>query len=474
MSLPFDMGPGADPKQDVSQPRFHNHIFKPMSDVFITDIKGYRRYGDSKAGGETVVRFLPEPDAANPGRLLPGMNSAGVRTWATPVFMVRYWGPNKRSFFLGVPSMRTSNGLAYVLHDHNPFGIFHDKITKAVNNLSKCPDPAIAKVILDERWGMMFGNSAPYDAMFKKAPALYYIARCLVFRRDDTTFYVPGQSMPQGLRPANSDESRTESLPVLALTDNVWRLLVQRMNQHNIIDPVDLNAGTFARFFKEGDDPRTPRASHSMTSGFNMQPQQAAKKTGFVPWDVAFESFFDGRSDGQSSNISQLADHIVPRLRPFSQILQYYDDKTQAAYMQEDVSNTPFAGNVVTARMIMYAFRDHQDWITPATRERANMDERQPTSLGFGAQPAIGPIAPPIQAPQPAPMPMPAPTPMFNQPKPVTASMPWSGSAVNPTPPPQQKAEVTINGDNDKAAVDAAIRKAREIAASYGQSIPAR
>lgn len=311
---------------------------------------------------ESVVRFLPqwnfETNQWEPYRCSPAPMDFG--DWIRRYDAVRGFGESGITFLLYDPVANP----AYDIQS-NPCVILYRAINGAIDAKQCEPDwPALLK-----------GGNNRRAALGRHVPI--YIARCGIFRIKSKDMATADRS-PLGL--ANSDPPFFLELPKTA-GEKLIALLEDR-NEDFKGDPEDyqaaykhgdvvsLNAGAYVHMFEEGADPRANSgyqagaAPRQLTVGSGGRGNYGGGSGGggnsqFKGYDLYIEPTWNGFS--AQLNTPELERLIKSKQRPWEDCLQFLEHQEQAFLVQDGFP--PGA--------IMYAWRDHPEWIKDETRSKA-------------------------------------------------------------------------------------------------------
>jgi hypothetical protein len=310
-------------------------------------------------GTETVVRLLPQwnfdENKWEPYRRSPAPMDFG--DWIRRYDAVRSFGEAGITMLLYDPITNP----AYDIQG-NPCVILY----RAINN-------AIAARQSEPDWPALFkGGNNKRAALGRHGPI--YIARCGVFRINSKDMATAERS-PLGL--ANSDAPYFIELPKTA-GEKFIAMLEQRneefsgdpedyKNAYKCGDPISLDAGAFVHIFEEGADPRASAQSYTTTES----PRQLTVGSGgrnfgsgasvtFKGYDLFIEPVWKGIS--AKFDTPELERLIKGKQKPLDECFQFYSHQEQAFLVQ--------GGFPPSA--ILYAWRDHPEWINDETRSKAS------------------------------------------------------------------------------------------------------
>jgi hypothetical protein len=307
---------------------------------------------------ETVVRFLPQwnfdGNEWEPYRRSPAPMDFG--DWIRRYDAVRGFGENGVTFLLYDPIANPSYDL-----QTNPCIILHRAINQAIDNRQCEPDwPALLK-----------GGPGRKAVLSKHSPI--YLARAAIFRiksKDMAT----GERAPLGL--SNNDPGFFLEIPKSA-GEKLIAMLEEKSEKAGIdVDDVDnyykygdiisLDKGAYVHIFEEGADPKN---TYNATA--DNSPKQLAFSTGgkgnygggggmqFKGYDMRIEKTWNGFS--ANLNTSDMERLIKGKQKPWEDCLQFFTHQEQAFLVQDGFP----------AKAILYAWRDHPEWIKDETRAKA-------------------------------------------------------------------------------------------------------
>lgn len=306
--------------------------------------------------GGTTVRILPQRSPDDPRVWDPYRFSTrplDFGDWIRKYPVCRNYGvPDPVTFILYDPSDPTISR-DYV--QNTPGGLLYYAISRAVRSGQEQPG-----------WGALLsggpGRSAPLSE-----PTEVYLLQCFVMQsRWDKC--VP----PRGMRPEDRaivlELTRNTGQTLLAEFDKVkqdydgpqddW----EAMMVHG--DPVSLRHGRFVTFYNLNRDPRrvthagqpqgATNASRDWFSASHGTGTQREERAGY---GVYIEPTFDG----MSADLSQYESVVATKVQPWDEIL-YFPTLEEQAHLLAD----RFPPNA-----ILYAWRDHPEWIPESVRRRA-------------------------------------------------------------------------------------------------------
>ncbi len=315
---------------------------------------------------ETVVRFLPqwnfEANEWEPFRRSPAPLDFG--DWIRRYDAVRGFGESGITMLLYDP-------IANPAYDpqSNPCNILYRAINAAIDNKTCEPDwPALLK-----------GGQGRKAALSRSGPI--YVTRCGIFRIKSKDMATQERS-PLGL--ATSDPAFFLELPKTAgeklislletpaedAAGNPYSGDPDSPEAWKYGDIVSLDQGAYVHIYEEGSDPRAAQAAAQAGS----TPRQLTVGTGgrgnyggggnkggsgFTGFDLHVASTWNGY--GAALNTPELEKLIKSKQKPWEECLQFYSHQEQAFLAQDG-----FPPNA-----ILYAWRDHPEWIKDETRSKA-------------------------------------------------------------------------------------------------------
>lgn len=308
---------------------------------------------------ETVVRFLPqwnfEANEWEPFRRSPAPMDYG--DWIRRYDAVKRFGDPGVTMLLYDPISNPAYDV-----QNNPCILLYKAINQSITNRQCEADwPALLK-------------GAPGQAAPLSRHGPIYVARCAIFRiksKDMAT----AERAPLGM--ATSDSGYFMEIPKTA-GEKLISMLEERSETpaddpydyetaYKYGDIVSLDKGAYVHIFEEGADPKSnteyapggaPRQLAINTGGRGNygNPTQAG---GFKGYDMRIEKTFNGFSPTLNSpEIEQL---IKGKQRSWDDCLQFFSNQEQAFLVQDGFP----------ANAILYAWRDHPEWIKDETRSKA-------------------------------------------------------------------------------------------------------
>lgn len=333
----------------------------------------------------TVVRILPQYDFKSntwsPFRYSPAPLDFG--DWLRRYVSVRGFG---------------TNGITLLLYDPEAHANY-DINTNPCVVLFKAINSAIDMRVCDPEWPSLLKGAAGRRAVLSRHQPVY-LARCGIFCIKSKDMATNDHS-PLGLD--NRDPPFFIELPKTA-GEKILSLLEEKTEDYQgepddydaaykFGDIVSLDKGAFVHIYEEGTDTRT--SAEQTTSA----PRQLSVSTGgrgnygggggdkFKGYDAHITKTYNGYS--ANLNSPELERLIKSKQRPWEECLNFMSHTEQAHLIQ-----TGFP-----ASAILYAFKDHPDWILDTTRSAAvgrtsvSTDTRvsYPQDRGFAQtpQPAI-------------------------------------------------------------------------------------
>lgn len=306
---------------------------------------------------ETVIRILPcwnfSENRWEPMRY--SQEPLSFSDWIRCYSAVRGFGESGITMLLNDPVMNP----AYDLQS-NPCVLLYRAISQSIDARQCEPSwPALLK-----------GGPNRRAPLSRNQPI--YLVRCGIFRIKSKDMATEDRS-PLGL--ANTDPCYFMELPKTA-GEKLIAMLEERNEEVqsddlNAIfkygDIVSLDQGAYVHFFEEGADPRQDQAYNA-----NSAPKQLTVGSGgrgnyasgggasqFKGFDLYIEKTWKGYS--ASLNTPDVERLIKSKQKPWEDSLQFYSHQEQAFLVQDGFP----------ASAILYAWKDHPEWIKDETRSKA-------------------------------------------------------------------------------------------------------
>lgn len=355
---------------------------------------------------ETVVRFLPcwnfEESRWEPYRRSPSPMDLG--DWIRRYDAVRGFGDKGVTMLLFDPIENPSYDI-----QSNPCVILYRAINSAIDN--KVSDP---------EWPSLLRGAPGKGAPLKRQQSIY-IARVGIFRINSKDMATADRA-PLGL--AATDPAYFLELPKTAGEKLISMMEEQVENYEGDPDDYDkmykygdltsLDKGAYVHLFEEGADPRNNTSyqggQRQLTVGSGGRGNYSSGGGGqsFKGYDIFIDKTWNGFAS--TLNSPELEKLIKSKQRPWEDCLQFFDHQEQAFLIQDGFP----------ASAILYAWRDHPEWIKDETRSRAvSRVSTIGATAGYpGAQQAPQQQAP--QAPARSWQPPVAPSAMLAPPAPVS------------------------------------------------------
>lgn len=312
---------------------------------------------------ETVFRILPH--LGQDGNWEPFRYSNSLRDygdWIRRYDAVRSFGANGHTWLLYDPVRQPGYSL-----DANPAVILYRSI-----------DRAVAAGQDQQGWAALLRGSAGRGAPLSK-PTEIYVVRAAIFKINNKDIVV-GERSPLGLN--------DQDLPYfMELPQSAGQALLSKLelrneqyegtpesdpdffhNSYLYGDIVDLSKGAFVRIFREGCDPEAAVAQ-AQTAGTRQvvvgggrgiyQNQQQKKAENRFDCDLTptWNGWTAVLADEQGATDALLRKNA----RPWEDVLNFPTHEQQAAWINDSFP----------ASAILYAFRDHPEWISEGTRAKA-------------------------------------------------------------------------------------------------------
>lgn len=307
---------------------------------------------------ETVIRALPcwdfENDCWYPSRCSNAPMDFG--DWIRRYDAVRSFGDHSVTFLLYDPVTNPHYDV-----QGNPCVVLYRAINNAITARQSEPD-----------WPALLKGGAGRRAPLSR-PSPIYIVRCGIFRIKNKDMVVDNRS-PLGLAP--SDPAFFMELPKSAGEKLVGLLEEQvedykgdaedLVNRYRYGDIVSLDKGAYIHIFEEGSDPRanmqsvTDNAPKMLTVSSGARSNISGNNNrGFNVYDLFISPTWNGY--GAQLNTPDLEQIVRGKQKPWEDCLQFLSNQEQAHLVQDGFP----------ARAILYAWRDHPEWIKPETRSKA-------------------------------------------------------------------------------------------------------
>jgi hypothetical protein len=336
---------------------------------------------------ETVVRILPQwnfdENRWEPFRRSPAPMDFG--DWVRRYDAVRGFG---------------TLGITMLLYD--PIGNpTYDIQTNPCVILYRAIQSSISNKICDADWPALLNGGVGKRAELSRHQPIY-ISRAGVFRIKSEN-KATAEHSPLGL--GNNDLPYFLELPKTA-GEKLVGMLEERaedfqgdpedyVNAFKHGDIVSLEHGAFIHIFEEGADPRenvAPTAEQAprqltVNSGGRGNYGSGGGKTRFQGYDMFIEKTWNGYS--ANLNSPDLERLIKSKQRRWEDCLQFFSNQEQAYMVQDGFP----------ARAIMYAWRDHSDWIKPETKAKAV--NRVAVAVDPNNLPQTPVVVPPTNTPRP-------------------------------------------------------------------------
>lgn len=307
-----------------------------------------------------TVRLLPvrnpdNPTAWEPYRISPEPNAFG--DWIRHFPACRKLGDPSVTFIYKDPRDESVDG------QMTPGAILHRAIEARVR----------AKT--DPGWGGYLQGSAGKSALLSR-PSEVFLMQCVIVATN-------GQPKMLG---ANANDP----VIVLALSGGVGKSLVEQLNRTRegyagdmtdypnsmaFGDPVSLQHGMFLTIYRKSDgDPRT-RGGQNMAAQMPMigGNRPAFGSGGNSRTEIGFDCFLEPTYAGMQANWSSYDSFFASRAKAWDEILYFPTVQEQAKLLADKFP----------ADMIVYAWREHPDWI-PEHVQRAAVAAHSVAMGGFG------------------------------------------------------------------------------------------
>lgn len=341
------------------------HMFKPGQ---------VQHWSPAYGGGVTVVRFFPARSLEDPTvwdnyRFSSGVNQFG--DWLRRYPAARRFGDPSVSFLMDDPADRR-----YPDPQMLPPWVLYNAIDRAVKRGEDQPG-----------WAALLKGGYNRSPQLPK-PSEVYFGQCAVLQHK-TKPYMP----PRGT-------GADEKVIVLEMSHQCGLAFLHELHQIREDyagpegdyeaqmlngDPVGLSNGRFVTFYKlEDGDPRVVQqvsnAGWQQPANQGYQGQQQAQLKGYGV-------FLTKEFRGLTASLQQFEDMVASKVRPWDEIVHIPDAAEQAALLADKFP----------PEVIMYAFRDHPEWIPEQVARRAvahrtvQAPGMPPTGPPPGTAPALGP-----------------------------------------------------------------------------------
>ena len=314
-------------------------------------------------GGLNVLRILPQyvpGEAATPttpataGYWLPsktGVDPMAVTDWIRSYAAVKGFGEPGSTFLL----RDQTDPYAPEIGQTPPY-IVYDEVKRAVDAGQD-----------RSGWARLLTGGKGTFAVIPRTTTLYLVRAAIVSRGDDKQPFNPPRGLGDGDAPV-----------VLVLSKSAGESLLSAVSEaqvQGVADPLDVNAGMFGCFYKLGT-PLPPVAGRVMgkvhggddPKGYGALLDRQFAYPGQQPISAALPPVFLERA--------------VSRYKPWDEFVRFPTVSEQAAWLCE----------TLPPDVIMYAFRNHPDWISDTVRQQAAAAVSVQVPYGmqppqYGAQP---------------------------------------------------------------------------------------
>lgn len=307
----------------------------------------------------TTIRIIPSWDFDNqrwsPFRISQEVNQFG--DWIRRYTAVRGFGERGITMLLNDPMVNRQYNVK-----SNPCVILRDAILNSITARQCEPD-----------WPALLNGGAGKRAALSKH-AEVYLVRAVIFKINNKDMATPERS-PLGL--ANGDPCYFMELPITAGEKLVTMLEERNETSDSDVDPdnynsyykygdiVSLEHGAYVTIFQEGADLQQGNANvvqaqpRQLTVSTGPRGNYANKKESFSTYDVAIDKTWNGY--GAPLNTPDFERILKAKQKSWEQSLQFFSHQEQAFLIQDGFP----------ASAILYAWRDHPEWIKEETRSRA-------------------------------------------------------------------------------------------------------
>jgi|GEM_PF-2517243 len=378
-------------------------------------------YGD----GVTVIRIYPQrnPEDTSGESWDPYRFSAEYNAFGDWLRMY----PAARS--MGNPSC------TFIMSDRST-GLMENEKSLPAWVLFDAIDQAVTNGQEQQGWAAMLKGGKGRGAMLPR-PSEVYLVQCAIMQHK-TQQYNPPKGFNPDDKPIVMELSQSAGLAMLAelnLVNEVAQPIEGDWESMFLSgDPISLDTGRFVTFYKLGDgDPRQAQVQEQ--GGWNA-PQQGG--VGGREKQIGYGCFLEPTFNGIPANLRAYEATVASKVCPWEDILWFPTVEEQANLL---ASSFP-------PDVILYAFRDHPEWIPETVRRTAvaatqvaapqAADQRQqpgapaqPTAVTAPGVPPAGPAFPAA-----APAGFGAPAPVEAQPQAQAPAQPQGFGAPAPAQAP--------------------------------------
>lgn len=310
-------------------------------------------WGPTFGNGTTTIRAFPakNPDdptgqAWDPYRLSGEPNHFG--DWLRRYPAIRSFGDPGVTMIIGDPANPQDDKFA------SPAWVLYNSIDRAVANKQD-----------QQGWAGLLRGGAGRGAQLCKPSEVYLVQGCIIKHKEKV--YSP----PQGLAPDHK-------LVVFSLSTSAGQAMMGELNKvregytgsdadweqmYANGDPVGLDAGRFITFYKLADgDPRVQQTPVAQ-AGWNLQSPQGGRNMGQSRSQepAGYGCFMEPAFGNISAAFRPYEGYIAGKVMPWEQLLYFPTIDEQAMRIADKFP----------VDVIMYAWRDHPQWIPDSVRQRA-------------------------------------------------------------------------------------------------------
>lgn len=378
--------PPLPPKAEYSMSSFGQPSDNRSSGRYILRVgSGADYWKPAWQGKETIVRILPAVFEHE------GQKHFAPYRYSTNYLDVCDW---IRSY-PAVRSFGATNGITMILNNTatnphydvmtNPCAVLYNAISRACRQQQGKPE-----------WFPLLQGQTGRSAALSK-PTNIALVQAAVYTHSDKPMFAPGHTFPRGLGPH-------DQLVVFEIPPSSYKKLIQLWeerkpgydgdpndweSQYVHGDPVAIEGGRLIHFFEKECDPRRRFGAYQpAASGPAFPPAEVAAGASqstsgdFSPrgYDVFMTKRYPGYPDderGFPAALTGLEEVVKHRWKPWDQLLHFYTEEEQAHIISR----------LFPVSAIMYAFRDHPNWI-PEDVEAASVG-RTSAPGGYDPEPTM-------------------------------------------------------------------------------------
>ncbi len=304
----------------------------------------------SWSGTETVIRIYPGLCPENPKefdtfRVSEELGRYG--NWQCCYEAVRKFGENSLTYLL-----HDGSDPHYNAYSMNPAWILYRAIKDACEKGTGRPE-----------WFPLLQRSDKRGAPLA-APTEICLVQCALFRHNSKDYF--GDGLPPfggGSHDPTAifELSKSAADQLFALFDaehEDWKGDPDDPARFKHGDPVAIEDGVFVHIYEMGTD---PRVQTRQANPYGRGAPQTKKQKGPFGYACHLTKTLDDGPDDLTASLVGQENMVRQKCRFWEDILEFMPDEEQAHLLN----------NEFPASAIMYAFRDHRDWILDDTRKRA-------------------------------------------------------------------------------------------------------